>query len=92
MHPLQVARAVALAKASSAAGALLLGLYAGLFAWTFPRRDELAAAEHDALISGITRRHRTAAGGRGAAARARLPHPARAGRIGCPHGPPTSTR
>jgi hypothetical protein len=54
MHPLQVARAVALAKASSAAGALLLGLYLGLFAWTFPRRDELAAAEHDALISGIT--------------------------------------
>lgn len=54
LHPLQVARAVALAKASSAAGALLFGLYAGLFSWTFPRRDELAAAEHDALVSGIT--------------------------------------
>jgi hypothetical protein len=54
LHPLQVARAVALAKASSAAGALLLGFYLGLFAWTFPRRDELAAASHDALISGIT--------------------------------------
>jgi hypothetical protein len=54
MHPLQVARAVALAKASSAAGAILLGLYAGLFAWTFPRRDTLAAASHDALVSGIS--------------------------------------
>lgn len=54
MHPLQVARAVALAKASSAAGALLLGLYAGFFAWTFPRRDRLAAASHDALVSGIS--------------------------------------
>ncbi len=54
MHPLQVARAVALAKASSAAGALLLGLYAGFFAWTFPRRDRIAAASHDALVSGLS--------------------------------------
>jgi hypothetical protein len=54
MHPLQVARAVALAKASSAAGALLLGLYAGFFTWTFPRRDVLAVASHDALVSGLS--------------------------------------
>lgn len=54
MHPLQVARALALAKASSVAGALLVGLYAGLFAWTFPRRGTIAAASHDALISGLS--------------------------------------
>ncbi len=54
MHPLQVARAAALAKASSAAGAVLLGMYAGFFAWTFPRRDQLLAASHDALVSGIS--------------------------------------
>ncbi|MGB8650099.1 MAG: DUF3180 domain-containing protein [Mycobacteriales bacterium] len=54
MHPLQVARAAVLAKASSTAGALLLGLYGGLFAWTFPRRDKLAAASHDALVAGLS--------------------------------------
>ncbi len=54
MHPLQIARAAALAKASSAAGSLLLGLYAGLFAWTYPRRARLAAASHDALVAGLS--------------------------------------
>ena len=54
MHPLQVARAAALAKASSAAGALLLGGYAGLFAWTFPRSSRLAAAGGDALVAGLS--------------------------------------
>jgi hypothetical protein len=54
LHPLQVARALALAKASSAAGALLVGLYSGLFAWTFPRRDTIAAASHDAVVSGAS--------------------------------------
>jgi hypothetical protein len=54
MHPLQVARAVVLAKASSVAGALLLGLYAGFFTWTFSERDRLAAAGHDAVVSGIS--------------------------------------
>jgi hypothetical protein len=54
MHPLQVARAAVLAKASSAGGSLLLGLYAGFFAWTFPRRDRIAAASHDALVSGLS--------------------------------------
>ena len=54
MHPLQVARAAVLAKASSVTGALLLGFYAGFFAWTFGERDRLAAAEHDALVSGLS--------------------------------------
>lgn len=54
MHPLQVARAVVLAKASSVTGALLLGLYAGFFGWTFTARDRLAAAGHDALVSGLS--------------------------------------
>lgn len=53
MHPLQVARAAALAKASSSAGALLLGLYGGLLAWTATHLD-LAAARHDALAAGLS--------------------------------------
>ena len=53
MHPMQIARAAALAKASSSAGSLLLGLYAGLFAWTFPRRGRLAAAGADARVAGL---------------------------------------
>lgn len=54
MHPMQVARAAALAKASSAAGALLLGLYAGAFAWTVQRADALAAASDDVLVAGLS--------------------------------------
>lgn len=54
LHPMQVARAAVLAKASSATGAVLLGAYGGLFAWTLPRRAELAVAERDALVAGIT--------------------------------------
>jgi uncharacterized membrane protein YbhN (UPF0104 family) len=54
MHPLQVARAAVLAKASSMAGALLFGGYAGFFAWTYPRSDRLAAASDDALVSGLS--------------------------------------
>ena len=54
LHPLQVARAAALAKASSSAGSVLLGLYAGLFAWTFPRHNRLAAASNDARIAGLS--------------------------------------
>lgn len=54
LHPEQVARAAALAKASSAGGALLLGAYAGLFAWTLPRRDELVIAREDAVVAGTT--------------------------------------
>ena len=54
LHPMQVARAAVLAKASSVTGAVLLGAYGGLFAWTLPRRAELAVAERDALVSGLT--------------------------------------
>jgi hypothetical protein len=54
LHPMQVARAAALAKASSAAGALLLGLYAGAFVWTAQRADTLAAASDDVLVSGLS--------------------------------------
>lgn len=54
LHPMQVARAAVLAKASSVTGAVLLGAYGGLFAWTLPRRAELALAERDALVAGTT--------------------------------------
>ena len=50
MHPLQVARAAVLAKASSATGALLTGFYGGFFGWVI-RRTELRAARHDAWVS-----------------------------------------
>ncbi len=54
LHPLQVARLAALAKASSPAGAVLLGLYGGLLAWTAPRADRLAAASDDVLVSALS--------------------------------------
>lgn len=53
MHPLQVARAAALAKASSLAGALLLGLYSGFTVWLFPKRDQLAAADDDVVVAAV---------------------------------------
>lgn len=54
LHPMQVARAAVLAKASSAGGAMLLGGYGGLLAWTLPRRNELAASGEDALVAGVS--------------------------------------
>lgn len=54
LHPMQIARAAVLAKASSATGAVLLGGYGGVLAWTLPRRDELALAERDATVAGIS--------------------------------------
>ena len=54
LHPLQVARAAVLAKASSTAGAVLLGAYAGLFAWTLPRRAALVVADRDSLVAGLS--------------------------------------
>ena len=54
MHPLQVARAAALAKASSLAGALLLGLYLGFSVWLFPEREQLAAANHDLVVAAVS--------------------------------------
>ena len=54
VHPLQVARAAALAKASSLAGALLVGLYAGFSAWLLPKRGTLAAAQDDLLVAVVS--------------------------------------
>ena len=45
LHPLQVARAVALAKASSPTGSLLLGLYSGLLLWLLPSTAEQARSD-----------------------------------------------
>lgn len=52
LHPLQVARAAALAKASSLAGAVLAGLYAGILLALLPRR--LAAAGPDRVFAGLS--------------------------------------
>ena len=54
MHPIQVARAAVLAKASSLGGAILLGAYGGLFWWTFVRRDTYASAGDDARVAGLS--------------------------------------
>ena len=54
LHPLQVARAAVLAKASSMTGALLLGAYGGLFLWVAPRTDVLSAARDDVVVSGLS--------------------------------------
>ena len=48
LHPLQVARAVALAKASSPTGSLLLGLYGGLLVRLLP--SNAAQARSDAVV------------------------------------------
>jgi Protein of unknown function (DUF3180) len=52
LHPFQVARAVVLAKASSVAGAVLLGGYGGLLLWTLPQSAR--NAQRDALVSGLS--------------------------------------
>lgn len=54
LHPVQVARAAALAKASSLTGAVVLGGYTGLFAWTAPRADVLSAAADDAPVAAVS--------------------------------------
>lgn len=54
MHPLQIARAAVLAKASSAGGALLVGFYAGYLLWVAQRTDELRSASHDTVIAGLS--------------------------------------
>lgn len=54
LHPMQVARAAVLAKASSPTGALLAGGYAGLLGWVLPRRDSSVAAADDALAAGLS--------------------------------------
>jgi uncharacterized protein DUF3180 len=47
LQAVTIARAVALAKASSILGAIMLGAWLALFGYLFPLRDELAAAAHD---------------------------------------------
>jgi hypothetical protein len=54
LHPMQVARAAVLAKASSPTGAVLLGMYAGLLAYVLPRRGQLATWANDAVVSAVS--------------------------------------
>ena len=53
MHPLQIARAAVLAKASSLGGAVVGGAYGGIFVWTFARRGDVATYGDDARVSGL---------------------------------------
>jgi Protein of unknown function (DUF3180) len=47
IQPLTAARAVALAKASSLLGAIMLGAWLGMLAYVLPRRAEITAAADD---------------------------------------------
>jgi hypothetical protein len=47
LHPLAVARTVAIAKASAWAGALMLGWWVGMLVYLGPRRTELRVAAAD---------------------------------------------
>lgn len=51
LHPMQVARAAVLAKASSPTGALLFGAYVGLFAYVLPDQERL---RNDVVISALS--------------------------------------
>lgn len=51
IHPMQVARAAVLAKASSVTGSVLLGGYAGILAWALPRRGELSVADRLSAVA-----------------------------------------
>lgn len=53
VQPLVVARLVALAKASALVGAVLAGGWLGAFVYTFLARDQLVAANRDAVVSGL---------------------------------------
>jgi DMSO reductase anchor subunit len=48
VQPLVAARAVALAKASALAGAVMVGVWAGLLGYLLPRLHQFAAAAQDA--------------------------------------------
>ncbi len=54
LHPMQVARAAVLAKATSPTGALLVGGYGGVLAWTLPRRSQSPTFADDALAAGLS--------------------------------------
>jgi Ca2+/Na+ antiporter len=47
VQPLTAARAVALAKASSLLGAIMVGAWLGVFGYVLPRRAEITAAADD---------------------------------------------
>ncbi|KLL10499.1 MULTISPECIES: DUF3180 domain-containing protein [Protofrankia] len=51
--PLTVARLAALAKASSLAGAALMGAWAALLGYALPRLDEFGTADTDAVTAGL---------------------------------------
>jgi Protein of unknown function (DUF3180) len=51
--PLTVARLVALAKASSVAGAALAGAWSGVLGYAAPRADQIGAAGADAITAGL---------------------------------------
>jgi len=53
VQPLVAARAVLVAKASSLAGAIMAGVWAGLLAHVLPRAGEVTAAASDSLAGGI---------------------------------------
>ena len=53
VQPLVAARAVLVAKASSLAGAIMVGVWAGLLAYVLPRSAEIAAASGDAAAAGV---------------------------------------
>jgi cobalamin synthase len=56
LQPLTAARAVALAKASSVLGAIMLGAWLGLGVYVLPRRAEITAAAADfrSTVVGVT--------------------------------------
>ncbi|MCX4093542.1 DUF3180 domain-containing protein [Nocardia sp. alder85J] len=47
LHPITVARAVALAKASAQVGSLAAGVWLGFLIWVYPQRPTLHAAASD---------------------------------------------
>ena len=51
LHPMQVARAAVLAKASSPTGAMLLGAYVGLLAYVLPDQERL---RNDVVVSALS--------------------------------------
>jgi hypothetical protein len=53
IQPLSAARAVALAKASSMLGAIMLGAWLGVLVYVLPKRSELVAAANDTSSSVI---------------------------------------
>ncbi|TCO57993.1 DUF3180 domain-containing protein [Actinocrispum wychmicini] len=51
VEALTAARAVALAKASSLLGAIMLGAWVGVLAYVFPKRSDIVAAANDTTSS-----------------------------------------